>query len=715
MGCGSSGAGTNRPRRPNQTIVFPNSSDEESQGEIVKLPPIDSRIKDVNMLIHGLASITLPANTNPVVSFHTESIPILLMRFVVNMENDVILYLPVIAMSRYKSGRILLFGSIDILSHDMIFKTETSAFLENTIIWGAANHHKTIRILLLSFPSSFIPSLINDLNSYGYLADSFNEIPPVTNYDIVFVPSYISSTVTHDFILNFLSKGSAVFFFSADIYGNPDSKYSSNDVLSIFGLSIAHSNLIPLSGNIEVNSFNTLESATFDSLCKQYLEFIRNNTQSTELIDDIVGKLKYYVVAIDATRVDDIMKIWDETWRYLERTHYYSNGDVCTTMIHGILSVLLTELTPRIPPHSIKKAPIASQFPGDCGIISFTERKMRINLHRNIVISTGLYLPPGVVGKIETDCNVIVHIGAHDENLLMKSNPWKRWPCVTSKFYIDTSFSEIASPFGGIVYVSSKENKNAQMSFSNFCRHPRYSVLKSSTWETSKSSEVPWGEIEMHGMTITIPTSFLLRIDRVELFVETLEKLVDDINTFFGIKNSKCKRIIFDYDLSQDEPICGEIIVLTVDSLNTIIDYRNPSPGLLTLLTLIGASAIGDNILDSEAEIALASVAACGALYSYWPDMDPLDCITGVPPAVFTDLWELYKNTNHSVFTLSFTACNTIRFEYGTSFIEKWDFFVKELKKNSGLELFSLDDRFKLVGKLSSVSSERLHDFKLEP
>jgi hypothetical protein len=119
--------------------------------------------------------------------------------------------------------------------------------------------------------------------------------------------------------------------------------------------------------------------------------------------------------------------------------------------------------------------------------------------------STGLYLPPGVIGTVVVDHRVSrcwMQVGSHIEFVSSKTLAWRRWPSVTARFEILDRPIQIASPFGGIIYLTSEdypveENISFVITFCHVGRYPFFSVYEPSSWDETKDFDAPWAELEI--------------------------------------------------------------------------------------------------------------------------------------------------------------------------------------------------------------------------
>jgi len=121
----------------------------------------------------------------------------------------------------------------------------------------------------------------------------------------------------------------------------------------------------------------------------------------------------------------------------------------------------MEEIIERIPFKVCTVAEDAVLFPGipkeEPSSFSIT-----VDIIEQSIISTGLYLPPGIMATIEIEDpppNVTIQIGAHSKHIIGSSGPWKRWPNIVSTFHLKNK-TEVISSYGGIVYLAVADLSN---------------------------------------------------------------------------------------------------------------------------------------------------------------------------------------------------------------------------------------------------------------
>ena len=724
MGCSSSGAmNVARVRNLQRSVIFSAEFDEEEDNapKVVVLTKEEQNQKDVQSILDGIASIPVPTNIMPVVSTSDDSFPIELVEFLVDPVQQSTISLPTLVVSNTPKGKYVVIGSSEILQHKMLVKTEISALIENVGMWGTNFRLKTVKVLLYGFSQHFMTSVASDLNAFGYSVEQAQELPEKLLFDFIFIPSFISSPDVLERLEDYATKGCLIIFATPQI--DPETTYGVNDLIQKVGISIPKSNLVPAYNVAQALPYDKLLTKTIDALCKDFYEILSAETVDIDAIDAAVATLRFYVSSLGENQGELAAQITEKCWDFLEKTGYIDDGFYCSNIAQSVIAVLISDVMPQIPAELVKAAPPSYLFPGKCGDFSLDGMKMRMKISKRVMYSTGLYLPPGVIGTIEASGPILIQIGCHDECLIAKTGKWKRWPVITTTYEVKSGVKKVASPFGGIVYIGCRENKAVGVIFRNFSKYPRYSIDEQS-WFNTKDIDVPWSEVEMHGITITIPTVIMHQFDdRIQENFEFLKKIIDDGHRFISLKVTGNKRVVFDADLNTDSPEVGDMIILTIEELPYAIDTSEFSNHLLKLISLIIMSSIPEDVLDEDATMAIATVASFQSLSINMPEKIPKDLGNSLAPDLFAQMWEI-ASSNPENFTKATASFFSQKFSEDTPAVEKWNTFVNLLKlqasdkeKNSlkrNGSLMKLNDRFKMTGLLSSNSSDFLQRFVLE-
>lgn len=721
MGCVlSNPAQTSAACRVNQTIDF---SDEEPQEPAP--PPmldlIDQLRIDCTNILQGLSQIMAPEQINPVVLLQGCSYPLFLSEFVFEECSESIV-LPIIAFSRVFNGRFVFVGSINFVSHSLLVHTETSAFMENIITWSADYKSQSIRITVLGFPQSIISTLQSDFSSYGYVIEIPKQVPKSFNTTIIFISSQYSCDSLEDKIVDYVKRGGTVVCFADNLSEQPENNNRINSQLAVSGLAFSKQELTISNHIIPSSEISRLDNYTFKQTLDNYFDVLHQSNKEEDVdvskLDDAASILRYYIKEMTDLNFDDAYKIGKESIDFLDKIGYIGDDHlICSSIVHGLVTVVMSEIIPKLSPPQIGPAPLVDCFPGKIDShAQVFNIKVRIGLKVDALNSTGLYILPGHLAKVITDQPVTLQIGSHSLCLLVKQGPWKRWPTVVSRFYVEPGeVVEFSSPFGGILYFISEKNWSVHATFYNVLRCPYYVTQKKEMEIEPKSFFVPWGEIQSKLIIFTMPSKSIHQIFHLEDFCQTYDKLATDVYSFIGAKQQNLKRVIFDVDLpfTNTTPVDIEgSIVMHIDNLDGILVLDHPNSDILLLLTHLAYSYILSTFQDRDIEMMLSTLAACYAVKKSWPDDPPLMTLPDSPTKLFCSLFDLCEDEGHEPFSLAIQSV-AMKKDIRNS-REAWLFFIAKLSKICKRELHEFMDKFNQTGKLLSQSSEELFMYRID-
>ncbi|HEU0226453.1 MAG TPA: M60 family metallopeptidase [Arachidicoccus soli] len=144
----------------------------------------------------------------------------------------------------------------------------------------------------------------------------------------------------------------------------------------------------------------------------------------------------------------------------------------------------------------------------------------------NNLYSTGLYAVAGVpieviIPKELTDKNISIQIGSHSDNLgtwVAGTQDWRRMPRVVKVEKLKKKITNIASPFGGLVYISVSPREQAiqtDIKIKNAIAAPLFQLGKTTDqqwFKQLKDNKAPWGELASNRIIITLPDSVLQKV-----------------------------------------------------------------------------------------------------------------------------------------------------------------------------------------------------------
>ncbi len=135
---------------------------------------------------------------------------------------------------------------------------------------------------------------------------------------------------------------------------------------------------------------------------------------------------------------------------------------------------------------------------------------------------TGLYAPAGEVIRVSIGPEAVkrglrVQIGCHtDEN--WHHDSWDRSPQVVTSAAMTTETTEIASAFGGLIYIVMPESgavATGPVTIEGGVESPRYVLGQTSDeeWKAQRGHPGPWAELESGKIILTVPSETIRALD----------------------------------------------------------------------------------------------------------------------------------------------------------------------------------------------------------
>lgn len=141
----------------------------------------------------------------------------------------------------------------------------------------------------------------------------------------------------------------------------------------------------------------------------------------------------------------------------------------------------------------------------------------------NTMYSTGLYAIPGeyveiIIPASLKDKNIGIQIGCHSDRLdqwVAGKQDWRRMPIVVKKQHLTDEKTRIASPFGGLIYITASPKSDdwtKDITINHAVSAPSFQLGSTTQEEWAdqlKNNKAPWGELASDRIIITIPDSVL--------------------------------------------------------------------------------------------------------------------------------------------------------------------------------------------------------------
>jgi hypothetical protein len=379
--------------------------------------------------------------------------------------------------------------------------------------------------------------------------------------------------------------------------------------------------------------FQDVCHVNFTELSDRFKAIVRDPNVDEDDLASVTQLLHCHVMGCHEDQTNDLEELIACCWEFLDSTGYLTPSGFCPNPAHSLISLLLSGLTIPLPPAKVQPFAVARRFPGttppECRPVS-VERTF--TLEPDVWLSTGLWLPAGCVGTVECESprpDIAVQIGAHQESLLGKPGPWLRWPFVVTFRALEDCPTQIASPFGGVVYVvvnslSDEASRTLTLRFEGFLALPFADIVNPEVWEETKDIPLPWGELVTRSMVFTVPTQSMRKLD-FDLIDEKFALMVNSIREYLSLGSTHPCRLVFDVELPP-EGAAKYPLVLLVNEIPTVMDtWDEPSWELLQAVLLLCKNSMREHVLDPVTEAAVAILTAVVALQQAFEDFDPMD------------------------------------------------------------------------------------------
>ena len=640
MGCGTSSTSPSSPRAENKqrkvTNLSPfNSPRSEKKDSPEYLSSLQSYIfeqilKDcflISIPMKIMPSLCLGENAFPLVTYDLE-------------ESDSTLsevQLPIISASLVGDGKVIVYSQANFFEKLNFTTNDTAKFAENLFHWiFKRKKANEMTLYAIDFPEQILETLKDAFDLLELEVNGGPMLRNISNYTVLFLPS------TYEFeddkeiekFYNYVHDGGTLVV----LYVHKEIKVLDmeiNKLLEKFNLAFSYLCLNDvLKPPVQVQSiFSYVKGSNFVFLINAYKTILSEEEIDPLSLDNIVANLRCYIIVCNNNEHQQtLLKLYNLSWDYLKRTNYCKDNLLCSEPTQGLVTVLATQIMARLSPEFIKEQPDAEMFPGKAGDnIKLHDYTESFYLDTELLIDTGLWLPPGEIGTIEfpqtdTPPDVSIRIGSHQDILYSKPQPWKRWPTISSIYQIAEKETQVATAFGGIVYISlNDEDKvsNFTVNFKNFCKFPIYDYNDDGKWPETKKNNVPWGELITETVIFTLPVTKIKQlisdkiidtvINKIDFIAHTMSSFMDSYEMLASY------RFVFDVEMFKDM-YTGYPITLPLDQIDNILyDFKKPTQAIFEFIYALALVTIKDGF-DLELAQSISLIAAMHVMNQVFPN-----------------------------------------------------------------------------------------------
>ena len=602
---------------------------------------------DSHELTLGVLRLAFPDHISPIVCLTSPASPIACAKMKEDLPSGA--WFPIIASTRIEKSRVLCVGSPGLFDDEC----DGKLFLDNAIKWCARDKPKAnIRVLMEmeSFEETSLPQLILNL---GYSLECVDVIANEIDADVVICSS---SCAEDDEIREWMTRERGLIVIVTCHSVDSVARYNMNSLLLDGGVAVPEAPPCKTKTKEQIRmnqGSGHLFGSTLEGLYFKLRTTLENKPQDGVVVT-IVRALRLNVAMM---REDD-NKIYEELtnlcWEILKQTHFAHKRGIGRNSEHYEITKLLIEMAGRLPATHFVGRHLWSPFPGPTLNCRYATIERNLRWEGSDWVTTGLWIPGGVechliispeceIQTMNSERLITIQIGTHVSCSLGQPFPWKRFPVISHRFAVTPGEVEIASPYGGILYVCSEDmHMRMTVSVSNVTLYPHYNIDHLEEFEESKSSNTPLAEITTKYLIFTLETSKFKLISNLETVVGRIDLIVMHVFKFTSYQTRRRMRVVF--DVEQCDETMSEPIVLPSDYCSSIFLDDSPSPAMFHLLVLVASLALRDMLFSEDVTSSLSTVAACWAFSRVWGDIDPLEFIRELLPSIFNSIWDVYIN-----------------------------------------------------------------------
>lgn len=246
-----------------------------------------------------------------------------------------------------------------------------------------------------------------------------------------------------------------------------------------------------------------------------------------------------------------------------------------------VLLALEVDETRRLPASKVKAHPSAKAFPGEVPAdAARVTRKVTVDARIPGWHSTGLYAAPGEVVTVTGPRGVQVRIGAHRDSLWALP-VWQRVPEITQQWPIGAAPLEIASAFGGALYVdvpAKSELGAVEVEFRRAVEAPLY-VLGATTpeqWKAARLHPAPWAELATRKVILSVPSKVVRELDAPDELLKFWDRMMDACADLAAIPRERPRpeRYVPDLQISAGYMHSGYPIMTHLDVEKKMVDVK---------------------------------------------------------------------------------------------------------------------------------------------
>ena len=572
--------------------------------------PHEAKSSDVNR--QDLRSLTTDCYTVhkspgivPICCLSDVSMPLVVARMSLVSGEETDLTFPVFAISRLEMGRVICLGDFEMLTRCSPDSDNDMMFVENMLRW-AGGPTPAVRMALIYGLDSDVAEKLTTLMmgfGFGFEVKRNGEIE-FQKYQMLFLRS---DCEIRDGMLEFLMAGGCIVCAPAEL--TTPNRFRLNQVIGEAGIGFVEGpfSITDAEGEFKFDlSMTDLQHYRLPNLVRQFVEVMNGGDVQLETMEKLVTYLRYHIrLLVYRGQLPELYDVCVVSLKYLILNNYIEKNVICSEYQEAMLGVLISESFKKMLTEQMV-FDLSTPFPGRSQQYSDLKEFVLACPYSGIY-STGLYLKANtrsLVSMAREIKGLKVQIGSHSEDLSRKPFPWKRFPNVVMQFDIHQGDTEIASPFGGLLYfIVEKPNEEEVLKFqvrvTDISKGPCYTYKKRKKWTTRKDADVPVAEFIGKKVIFTLPTSYARDMPSVEQTMTTMDEIIDALDSTSGnVIKFRPYRVVFDVELMDGNPICGYPCVFDYTWIDAIFNPDAPTAKLFNFLSILALSSMPSNMFS---------------------------------------------------------------------------------------------------------------------
>lgn len=250
-----------------------------------------------------------------------------------------------------------------------------------------------------------------------------------------------------------------------------------------------------------------------------------------------------------------------------------------------LMLTLQTQIGKGLAPEAVRPHPAGAIFPGEVAPNDKpVSKSIAIDLSTSGWHSTGLYASPGAKISVALPEGALglglsVRIGCHTDTLF-HLDEWKRAPDISRQWPLAQASTDVANPFGGLVYIVAPDKARAQKVTATISgAHPtplfQLDVTSLEEWKKSERWKAgPWAEIQGRNAIVTVPSRSVRDLDDPASLIKLYDDALDAMADMVGISRQRARpeRIVCDAQISAGYMHSGYPVMTWLDVEKKSVD-----------------------------------------------------------------------------------------------------------------------------------------------